>query len=51
MQKLGSSLGATVNHYNRAHKELKKVDKDVIKISGTKALVEPLILDKPEETE
>ena len=51
MQKLGSSLGATVNHYNRAHKELKKVDKDVIKISGTKALVDPLILDKPEETE
>jgi DNA recombination protein RmuC len=51
MQKLGSSLGATVNHYNRAHNELKKVDKDVIKISGTKAIVEPLLLEKPDETE
>jgi len=50
MQKLGSSLGTTVNHYNRAHNELKKVDKDIIKISGTKAVVEPLLLDKPDET-
>ncbi len=51
MQRLGSSLGATVNHFNRAHKELKKVDKDVIKISGSKALVEPMILEKPDEAE
>ena len=29
MQKLGSSLGTTVGHYNNAHKELKKIDKDV----------------------
>ena len=29
MQKLGNSLGTTVNHYNSAHKELAKVDKDV----------------------
>ncbi|MFZ1360504.1 MAG: DNA recombination protein RmuC, partial [Candidatus Saccharimonadales bacterium] len=28
MQKLGNSLGTTVNHYNTAHKELKKIDKD-----------------------
>jgi len=33
MQKLGNSLGTTVNHYNNAHKELKKVDKDVLKIA------------------
>ena len=33
MQKLGNSLGTTVNHYNNAHKELKKIDKDVVKIS------------------
>jgi len=30
MQSLGNSLGTTVNHYNRAHKELKKIDKDVV---------------------
>ena len=47
MQKLGNSLGTTVNHYNAAHKELKKVDKDVIKISSSTAGIEPLVLDKP----
>ena len=47
MQKLGSALGTTVNHFNVAHKELKKVDKDVVKISGTTANIEPLLLDKP----
>jgi len=47
--KLGSSLGTTVNHYNTAHKELKKIDKDVLKISGTSAGVEPLEIGKPGE--
>lgn len=47
MQKLGNSLGTTVNHYNTAHKELKKIDKDIIKISDTTAKIEPLTLDKP----
>lgn len=47
MQKLGSSLGTTVNHFNSAHKELAKVDKDIVKIASTDASVEPLLLDKP----
>lgn len=47
MQKLGSALGTTVNHYNTAHKELNKIDKDVVKISGTTASIEPLLLDRP----
>lgn len=47
MQKLGSSLGTTVNHYNNAHKELAKVDKDVVKIAERDPSVEPLLLDKP----
>lgn len=47
MQKLGGSLGTTVNHYNTAHKELKKIDKDVVKIADTTPSVEPLLLDKP----
>jgi DNA recombination protein RmuC len=47
MQKLGGSLGTTVNHYNNAHKELKKIDKDVVKIADTSPAVEPLMLDKP----
>jgi DNA recombination protein RmuC len=47
MQKLGNALGITVNHYNAAHKELKKVDKDVVKISDASPGVEPLLLDRP----
>ena len=46
MQKLGASLGTTVNHYNNAHKELGKVDKDIIKIAKTDSVVEPLLIDK-----
>ena len=47
MQKLGNSLGTTVNHYNNAHKELGKVDKDVVKIAGNDSSVEVLALDRP----
>lgn len=47
MQKLGSSLGTTVNHYNSAHKELGKVDKDIVKIAENDISVEPLLIDKP----
>lgn len=49
LQKLGSSLGTTVNHFNSAHKEFKKMDKDVVKIAGTDEVVEPLMLDKPSD--
>lgn len=51
MQKLGSSLGTTVNHFNTAHKELKKVDKDVMKIADTTPAIEPLIIDRPQDDE
>lgn len=51
MQKLGKSLGTTVGHYNAAHKELKKVDKDVVKIANTEAGVDTLLIDKPSQDE
>lgn len=51
MQKLGNSLGTTVNHYNTAHKELKKVDKDVVRIANTTPAIDPLLLDKPQTDE
>lgn len=51
MQKLGSSLSVTVNHYNSAHKELGKIDKDVIKIAGNASSVEPLLVDRPQKDE
>jgi DNA recombination protein RmuC len=49
MQKLGGSLGTTVNHYNSAHKELKKIDKDIVRIADTSPGVEPLLLDRPKD--
>lgn len=45
--KVGTSLGATVNHFNSAQKQLSRVDKDVVKISGGTERIEPLLLDKP----
>ncbi|MGB4957561.1 MAG: DNA recombination protein RmuC [Candidatus Saccharimonas sp.] len=47
MQKLGGSLSTTVNHFNNAHKELAKVDKDIVKIASSDASVDPLLLEKP----
>lgn len=47
MKKLGVTLGTSVNHYNIAYKELKKVDKDVLRITGESAGIEPTLLDKP----
>lgn len=51
MNSLGSSLGTTVNHYNRAHKELQKIDKDVLKIAGISQGIEAISVEKPEITE
>jgi len=51
MKKLGGHLGTTVNMYNVASKEFKKIDKDVLKISGVEMNVEPLTLEPPEKDE
>ncbi|TXG76419.1 DNA recombination protein RmuC [Patescibacteria group bacterium] len=47
LQKLGNSLGTTVNHYNSAYKEFRKVDTDVAKIAQTTPTVDPRLVDKP----
>lgn len=47
MQKLGTSLGATVGHFNNAHKQLARVDKDVVKIAGGSETIESRLLDRP----
>ena len=47
--KLGNNLATVVNQYNLSSKELKKVDKDVMKIAGTAVGMEPTLLDKPGE--
>lgn len=47
MKKLGSSMSTTVNHYNNAYKEFKKIDKDVTKITGANNEIEVLEIDRP----
>ncbi|OHA23955.1 MAG: hypothetical protein A3B11_01920 [Candidatus Taylorbacteria bacterium RIFCSPLOWO2_01_FULL_44_26] len=47
--KLGVSLGTVINHYNFSNKELKKIDKDVLRITGSAPGIEIMALDKPEE--
>lgn len=45
--KLGNALGTVVNHYNASNKELKKIDKDVLRIAGTSPELSTLSLEKP----
>ncbi len=47
MQKLGNSLGTTVNHFNTAHKELGKVDKDIVRIADVSPGIDPVLVDRP----
>lgn len=49
MGKMGRSLSTTVNHYNNSYKELAKIDKDVVKISGGDSKTDPLLVDKPQQ--
>ena len=46
--KLGNALSTTINHYNSAGKELKKIDKDVLKIAGSAPGLEVTQLEKPQ---
>lgn len=45
--KLGNSLGTAVSHFNASNKELKKVDKDVLRIAGTSPGLDNFALEKP----
>lgn len=49
MKKLGVNLTTAVNAYNASYKELGKIDKDVLHITGEAVGLEPQLLDKPEE--
>ena len=49
--KLGNALGTVVNHYNTSNKELRKIDKDVLRISGSSPELSLLEIDKPRQDE
>lgn len=43
--KIGTTLGTLVNHYNTASKELRKVDKDVLRITGASDGIDPILVE------
>ncbi len=45
-RKLGISLNTVANHYSAGYKELNKIDKDVLKITGEGMGIEPLVVEK-----
>lgn len=49
--KLGNALSTTVNHFNASSKEFKKIDKDVVRITGKDSDIELLEVARPETEE
>lgn len=50
-QKLGNALGTVINHFNKSNNEFKKIDKDVLRITGNSLEIETLTLEKPQLAE
>lgn len=50
-QKLGNALATTVNHFNKSNNEFKKIDKDVMRITGNAIEIQTLTVDKPQHEE
>ena len=47
--KLGSSLGTVIKHFNNSSKEFKKIGKDVLRIAESDIALEPILLEKNDE--
>jgi DNA recombination protein RmuC len=45
--KLGNALSTTVNHYMAGGKELKKIDKDILRIAGSSPELSTIQIEKP----
>ena len=45
--KLRNSLATTVNHFNSSSQEFKKIDKDVMRISGISNAIETVVVERP----
>lgn len=46
--KMGNALSTVVNHYNTGGKEFKKIDKDIMRITGESIGVEPPLIEGPD---
>lgn len=49
--KMGNALTTVVNHYNASGKEFKKIDKDIMRITGDSIEIAMLEVSKPEKDE
>lgn len=49
--RLGKNLGTVVNQYNLSNKELKKIDKDILKITENSAGLDPALIEEGIRTE
>ncbi|MCL5781746.1 MAG: DNA recombination protein RmuC [Patescibacteria group bacterium] len=49
--RMGTHLSTVVNQYNNAGKEFKKIDKDVMRITGASPGLETASIDRPDEHE
>jgi len=49
--KLGNALGTVVNHFNNSGKEFKKIDKDVMRITGDAPGIAMPVIDAPARDE
>lgn len=49
--KLGNALGTVVNHFNASEKEFKKIDKDVLRVTGVAIGIETTVLEGPSRGE
>ena len=50
-QKMGNALGTVVNHFNKSNHEFRKIDKDVLRITGEGIDIEQISIEKTEELE
>lgn len=48
-QKLGNAISTVVSHFNKSNHEFRKIDKDVMRITGETIEIETLSLEKPQE--
>ncbi len=48
-QKLGNAISTVVNHFTKSNHEFRKIDKDVMRITGEAIEIETLAIEKPQE--
>ncbi len=50
-QKLGNTLSTAINHFTKSNNEFRKIDKDVMRITGKSIEIEKISIEKPQEIE